>query len=141
MPVMWSEKMSIGNDRIDRDHRHLLCLINTIGLVLKSDGLTDVVSATLEQLHFYTKDHFLREETLMLKIDYPKYMEQKKEHKLLISRLDEIMAKVKLEEENSSVESILPDLAELLRNWLLDHVLQDDLEMKPYFIKYPKEFV
>jgi len=141
MPVIWREKMSVGNDRVDRDHRYLICLINTIELALKSDGLTDVVTSTLEQLHFYTKDHFLREETLMLRIDYPKYMDQKKEHELLISKLEEIREKIKSEGEKPSMESILPELAELLRNWLLDHVLQDDMEMRPYFTKYPKEFV
>ncbi len=141
MPVIWRDAMSVGNDQVDRDHRYLLCLINTIELALDSGKHQDIVLAALDQLDFYTKDHFLREETLMLKINYPKYMDQKKEHKLLLAQLTKIRERVNIEQENPDMKSILPDLIKLLRNWLLDHVLKDDMQIKPYFKKHPREFV
>jgi hemerythrin len=141
MPIIWHDKMSAGNDRIDRDHRYLFCLINTIEFALSSDEHSDIVLTTIDQLEYYSKDHFEREETLMLKINYPKYFDQKKEHGLLISQLSEIKDKVIAVQENKDMRGIIPDLTTLLRNWLLDHVLKDDMMMKPYFNKYPKEFV
>jgi hemerythrin len=141
MPVLWRDEMSVGNDVIDRDHRYLFCLISTIELALKSNENREIVAPTLDQLHFYTKDHFLREETLMLEINYPKYMEQKKMHGLLVAQLEEIRARLYLEAENPDMDSILSDLLELLRSWLLDHVLKEDMQMKHYFKKYHKEFI
>jgi hemerythrin len=141
MPVLWRDEMSVGNDMVDKDHRYLFCLINTIELALKSDENKDIVGPTLDQLHFYTKDHFLREETLMLKINYPKYLEQKKMHGMLVAQLDEIRERVNIEAENPDMDSILSDLMALLRNWLLDHVLKEDMQMKHYFKNYHKEFV
>lgn len=141
MPILWQDNMSIGNERIDRDHRYLFCLINTIKFALNSDEHKNVVLTTIDQLELYTKEHFFREEALMLKINYPKYIDQKKEHGVLISQLSEIKDKIILVQHNMDMRYILPDLTALLRNWLLDHVLKDDMLMKPYFEKYPIDLI
>jgi len=140
MPVMWRNQMSVGNDRIDQDHRYLLCLINTIDFALGGGEHEDILVAALDQLDFYTKDHFAREEKLMLKISYPKYPDQRTAHELLISQLSEIRHKILVIQGNPDMRDIIPDITELLRNWLLDHVLKDDMLMKPFFQKYPNDY-
>ncbi len=140
MPVMWSDQMSVGNDRIDRDHRYLLCLINTINLALSSGEHDDMVITALDQLDFYTHDHFSREEKLMLKISYPNYSDQKTAHRMLSSQLGEIRDKIVVAQNDPDMQDLIPDLTELLRNWLLDHVLKEDMLMKPYFKEHPKDY-
>jgi len=133
--------MSVGNDRIDQDHRYLLCLINTIDFALGSGEHQDTLVTALDQLDFYSKDHFAREEKLMLKISYPKYPDQRTAHELLISQLAEIREKILVIKDDPDLQEIIPDITELLRNWLLDHVLKDDMLMKPYFDKYSKDYI
>jgi len=141
MPVMWRNQMSVGNDRIDQDHRYLFCLINTIEFSLGSCGHQDILVTALDQLDFYTRDHFAREEKLMLKISYPKYPDQRTAHELLVSQLAEIREKILAIKDNPDMQDIIPDITELLRNWLLDHVLKDDMLMKPYFEKYSMDYI
>jgi len=141
MPVMWRNQMSVGNDRIDQDHRYLLCLINTIEFALSTGEHSDILVTALDQLDYYTKDHFSREERLMIKISYPKYPDQKQAHELLISQLSEIRQKILTVQENPDMRGIIPDITELLRNWLLDHVLKDDMLMKPFFEKYSFDYI
>jgi len=138
---MWRSQMSVGNDRIDQDHRYLLCLINTIDFALGSGEHQDTLVTALDQLDFYSKDHFAREEKLMLKISYPKYPDQRTAHELLISQLAEIREKILVIKDDPDLQEIIPDITELLRNWLLDHVLKDDMLMKPYFDKYSKDYI
>ena len=133
--------MSVGNDRIDQDHRYLLCLINTIDFALGSGEHQDTLVTALDQLDFYSKDHFAREEKLMLKISYPKYPDQRTAHELLISQLAEIREKILAIKDDPDLQEIIPDITELLRNWLLDHVLKDDMLMKPYFDKYSMDYI
>ncbi len=141
MPIMWRDEMSVGNGRIDQDHRYLFCLINTIEFSLSSCGDKDILETALDQLDYYTKDHFEREEKLMLKISYPKYPDQRSAHELLISQLAEIREKIITIKDKPDMQDIIPDITELLRNWLLDHVLKDDMLMKPYFDKYSMDFI
>jgi len=138
---MWRSQMSVGNDRIDQDHRYLLCLINTIDFALGSGEHQDTLVTALDQLDFYSKDHFAREEKLMLKISYPKYPDQRTAHELLISQLAEIREKILAIKDDPDLQEIIPDITELLRNWLLDHVLKDDMLMKPYFDKYSMDYI
>jgi hemerythrin len=140
MPVMWRNQMSVGNDRIDQDHRYLLCLINTIDFTLGTGEHQDILVTALDQLDYYTKDHFVREEKLMLKIGYSRYPDQKTAHELLISQLEEIREKILRVQDDPEMLDIIPDLTELLRNWLLDHVLKDDMLMKPILQKYPSGY-
>ena len=43
MPVVWRDEMSVGNDHIDRDHRYLLCLFNSIELALSHENKDELL--------------------------------------------------------------------------------------------------
>ena len=81
MPIVWREKMSIGNHIIDMDHRLLICKINMIELALLAPGekLANIRLA-LDELENYTEIHFNREEKIQLAIKYPRYDDHKHEH-------------------------------------------------------------
>lgn len=116
----------------------------------------------------YTKNHFEHEEAIQRKINFPEALEHKDEHRKLIATLNAV--KVKLDqvleddpEDNDkpanevtddeieemlaehipshsvSVEDLEP-LAGLMRSWLVDHIIGNDLKMKPYLQKLPMDF-
>ncbi|MCV6610109.1 MAG: hemerythrin family protein, partial [Amphritea sp.] len=62
MPVIWKSQLSTGNDLIDRDHKYLISLFNSIELsLLKPDSL-QYLPIFFRELLEYTREHFEREE-------------------------------------------------------------------------------
>ncbi len=122
--------MNVGNNKIDDDHKNLVQIINSIEEMLTSTKNKEEISKLLNQLAVYTKEHFTREERIMREIGYPRYFQHFKEHHKLRSQLEDIKDKIMSELQEPDTYD---DLIELLRHWLLDHVIKEDLLMRPHF--------
>lgn len=131
--IVWRDQMRIGNELIDGDHRYLMCLINTVELALRSESYRDVLDTVLEQLDQYTREHFAREEKLQIQYRYVRHDEHALRHRQLIRELGEIRAKVNALEDSKAAAEAATEIAKLLKHWLIDHVLHDDMLMKPLF--------
>jgi hemerythrin len=133
--------MSVGNHIIDMDHRLLICKINLIELALQvpGEGMFNI-RLGLDELEAYTEVHFDREERLQLAVTYPKYDEHKHQHQELVNRLQEIREQILGIDDPSQLVGKEQRLTELLRDWLLQHVLKEDMKMKDLFSKYPSNY-
>lgn len=138
MPIEWREQMSVANHLLDMDHRLLICKINLIEHALQApaEGMDDLRPA-LDELESYTEVHFDREERLQIAISYPNYSEHKWGHQELVTRLQEIKEQILEIDDPSQRTEQAPKLMEMLRDWLLAHVLQEDMKLKPFFLKCP----
>lgn len=135
MPIVWRDEMSVGNDHIDRDHRYLLCLFNSIELALSNEKRDELLPVFFEQLFEYTKIHFDREEKLQLKLEYSGYYEHKMQHQEIVESLKEIN-----DELHAKVPKYREGLIALIREWVVDHLIVTDKAMKAHLSKYPKDF-
>lgn len=129
---MWRKQLEIGDEKIDIDHRYLICLINTVELTIRTPEHRDLLPATLEQLVEYTHAHFKREESIMLLNNYPRYAQHKQQHQLLIRELADIRQKIEARGDHDFSTDEIADLAKLFRHWLIDHLVKEDMLMKPY---------
>jgi len=131
MTINWRDKMSVDDGVIDQDHKHLIDIINRFENTAK-DGLSlDEALEILYALKFYASTHFHREERLQVLIEFPFCDAHKKEHQELLEALDDIITDVKFSNDDSHTK-IARDTAVLLRDWLVDHILQSDLRMRPF---------
>jgi len=131
MSISWRDKMSVDDGIIDQDHKHLIDIINQFENTAK-DGLSlDEALEILYALKFYATTHFQREEQLQMMIEFPFRDAHKKEHQGLLETLAKIISEVKYSSDESH-EKIARDTAVLLREWLVDHILQSDLSMRPF---------
>ena len=130
--------MSVGNDLIDGDHRYLICLINTVELALREPEQKQPIMDAMAQLLEYTREHFSKEERIQLKIQYPKYAGHKMRHQSLTESLQQLIAKIDAVDDAETLEKRAPDLIQFLRDWLLQHVLQEDLMMASYLRVHPR---
>ena len=135
MAIIWRDSMSVDNIKIDEDHKHLISLLNSVEKQLENPEDTASLQKTFAQLKIYTIEHFQREEILQLRIRFPKAAEHKRIHRTLVKQLDSIITSVKAKGIAAQAE----DISALLRRWLIDHVLQEDLPMKPYFAKFSSD--
>ena len=157
MTILWRDKMSVGNLTIDDEHKHLICLINSVEMAFKAPDHEDMVGFLVNQLYLYTKDHFTQEEQIMLDHNYVGYADHKLEHQKI---LDDIVALKRQIEQHLASKQATPviqladgasdeepndiqdaqiedkldaELVVLLRAWIMDHVLSTDQKLKPLF--------
>ena len=138
MALLWQKSMSVGNDAIDHDHRYLISFVNTIELVLQSPEDKKSLIDSLDQLYEYGEEHFQREEAIQRKIKYPQSLAHKHSHSKLLDQLKVVQEKVKAFETTEELAEYSTDLTAYLRTWLVNHVFNEDMLLKPYLLKHPK---
>ena len=130
--ITWRDKMSINNGGvIDQDHKHLIEIINRFGEIA-ADGLDKEEAAEiLYALKFYTQTHFGREEQLQNLVLFPYADARHHEHVNLIKTLDTAIQHFK-ESDGEQQERLHVEIQEMLHDWLINHILFNDLKMQMY---------
>ena len=169
MSLVWRDQMSVHNTMIDNEHKYLIKQINAVEEAVNSNHNHDQIVEILDHLVEYTKTHFQHEERIQQKINYPEHDSHKQLHRELITNLNEIRDKLQgalsgsqegeadndsdeltddelqdilagdLDDDSVSAEDLEP-LINLMRSWLVDHIIGNDLKMKPYLTKKPLDF-
>lgn len=137
MAIEWREAMSLNNEEVDSDHRYMIRLVNAVEEALESPDRRGTVNVALDLLRDYAETHFKREEALMQKVGYPGLAEHKNHHQALVKKLSELEEKIpgKADPGNFDNEPFPENLMELLRHWLIGHIIGEDLRMKPWVEK------
>lgn len=131
MSLVWKEQLSVGNDVIDSDHKHLIKIINLVEESLVTTNRSDLTLA-LASLSQYSKEHFAREEKIASAAGYARVSQLNKSHEALLGKLDQ--AKQEIGEEWTA--SSAKNFTILLRDWLVNHVIKEDMLMKPALEKH-----
>ncbi len=138
MALIWRDGMSVGNDTIDHDHRYLVCYLNTVELALQKPEEKELILTSLSQLYNYAYDHFMREEAIQRKIEFPDRSEHGNEHKRLLEELSELKNNIKTNYKKEDIDKRYDEIVSFLRHWLIDHVLNTDMQLKKYLKNHPK---
>jgi hemerythrin len=128
MSLVWREQLSVSNDVIDADHKYLIDIINRAeqGMVTKN---RKSLAAALESLSRYSQEHFAREEKIAKAAGYQQVPDLNLSHQALLKHLDEVKTEMGQMQEWSP--EVVDRFTSLLRSWLIDHVVKEDLLMKP----------
>jgi len=138
MAIIWRKHMSVHNDLIDHDHHFMVNFINTIELVLQNPNEKEMLLEVFDQLYEYAVNHFRREESLQRKIEYPQSIQHKNSHSSLLKQLKSLYKEI---DETNSPEGISEKALEItafLRSWLLNHVFNEDMLLRPYLEKHAR---
>lgn len=129
MPVEWRDDFSVGNLMIDGDHQALIDIVNEYERVL-ADKDVDRLKDVYRRLFDYAEMHFEREIALQKAIHFPHHAAHAQRHDDLLRQLTAIHEAFVAGTER---KSIIPKTTQLLRGWLLTHILKEDLKLRPYF--------
>ncbi|MCP3664665.1 MAG: bacteriohemerythrin [Gammaproteobacteria bacterium] len=125
----WDDRLSIGIQSLDDDHKHIIDLINLLTETMAANEYAEKLPDIFNQLVNYVLTHFDREEQFMQRANYPELEKHHQQHEKLASKLTLLK-----EQANSRDMGFLSfELAEFLRSWLLNHIALDDLQLRPYF--------
>jgi hemerythrin-like metal-binding protein len=125
--VAWRDDYSVGLDILDDEHKRLLALINNVLAANQCGTGTVLERQALDELLAYTEYHFKREEDLMVEHGYRDYEGHKAQH-------DQMRTQVKLylKRYEERGREVLPELANHLKLWLLQHIAGTDKRLAPY---------
>jgi len=115
--LTWNDALSVGDERVDTEHRHLIDLINRLHEAVARGFETRVVETVLTDLAAFSRYHFIREERIMGEHQYPDLSAHREEHAALLVELDEMVAAYR------ATPTTLDDAAlARVRTWFLDHL-------------------
>lgn len=137
MSIAWRDAMCVGEPMVDEDHKHLVDLINAFETALGGSGKIEhkKIARVLLSLVDYTGAHFTREEALQREIRYPYHESHVRSHRDVLKKLSDIVTEYSRTPEGPGRDRMVRDLAGFLKEWLVDHIIQSDLRMKPYVLQ------
>ena len=124
-PCEFTEEYLTGVELIDKEHETLFRIVDRANRLIKSFDASsgyDKITAILNELKAYTKEHFSDEEEYMESIRYEGLGAQKRAHEAFIDKLENI----NLGEVEENPEEYLQKLLEFLLGWLINHILYMD---------------
>jgi hemerythrin len=136
MALAWTDRLAVGDEMIDADHRRMIDLIALLEAAAQqaaADIAVDCaqVGEILSDLVQLCIDHFKREEDLQRRIGYPDVEAHCLCHQMLVKRLDSVLshygagcAEVRT--------GIIKTLGDSLATWLVTHITTNDMDLKGY---------
>ena len=123
----WKDSFSIGIEEIDQQHMSFLEYLNECHLKVSGTKGAEIGQSLIDALKVYAAEHFRFEEALMQAKGYPKLETQERQHKYFESQIAELET-AKDEGSERTVESLLA----FLRDWFLNHILEEDKDFASY---------
>ena len=126
--ITWSDNMSVGVAKIDKEHRKLIELINLLHSEMAAGKSNQVMGKVLDELIAYTKGHFAMEETLFRTYSYPQASAHTQEHDALTKKVLDLQGEFKAGKTFIGAPTL-----NFLRDWLTQHILKQDMAYKLFF--------
>jgi hemerythrin len=127
--IRWTEAMSVGVQRLDRDHQTLIAMINRIAEADDSEATRRrVIPEVLVTLIAYTVFHFQREEKVMEACGYPDLATHREEHWALTREVHLLQRRFSERPDSISRDEV----RDFLTGWLNHHILLHDMEYRSY---------
>jgi hemerythrin len=121
--ISWKDSFRLGLPEIDRQHQHLVEIIERLNDAMEQSAPKTVLQSALSDLVTYTRLHFHTEEELMRRHSYPDRLDHCVEHDLLLQKVEALEEDLRFERA-----TIDPRTMTFLRNWISQHILEADVE-------------
>jgi hemerythrin-like metal-binding protein len=129
--IRWDKRYSVGCEYIDIQHRNLVGIVNDFFRAVRQEGDREMLASILTRLVRYAEEHFQDEERLAAAAGFPadKLEVHKREHEKLTLAIFHI---AELYGSRADLQKSVEETATLLKRWLLDHILDADMQEAPY---------
>lgn len=132
--ISWIDAMSVGVPEIDGDHQEWINILN---------DLADAITAKDRKAYFrvlarsveYPTYHFEREEAFMEKIGYPDLEDHRRAHHHFTAKIVKHYKGMRDDYDPDSFFEKGIDYLILVSEWLQDHIMGTDQEIKDFLLK------
>jgi len=137
MALIWKKHLSVGNAMLDSEHKNLIGIVNSMEYAIKTRN-SFALLGTIIQFKDCLHIHFANESRLVQAFDFP-FDQHDMSHQHLLKELqhtkNDLEAKVGL-----WPEYVMDHYPQFLMDWLVGHIIQEDMLMKPLLESYPYDF-
>ena len=137
MKPEWSTQFSVGNEMIDSEHCNLLKMINDVESAIRA-GNSSTLPQSLKLLEDCVAVHFADEEKIAQAIGFD-FTQNKLEHQYVQNELRHMVEDL-VAKNGAWSESVAAHYSFFLSEWMVEHILQEDMLMKPVLQTYPYDF-
>ncbi len=120
----WRDEYSVNIQSFDLHHRNLIVHANAVSDAVAEGRSEEAVQDAFAQFIDVARLHFRDEEELFERFDAPGLEPHRAKHERLIEQLIELKSHFNGSRSSSDVSAV--ELATLLREWVVDHILADD---------------
>ncbi len=125
MPKLeWEELFSTGIDYFDKQHKVLFGFINVLRSNTVGKRNLEVVNEVTDSLLNYTMTHFLEEEIVLCRLDFPGFADHKAEHDEFLIAVRDLYIRFKAGKSESRL--IAAEIITVVSEWLQGHILVKD---------------
>ena len=128
--IEWDPRYSVHIARIDREHRKLFALLDTLYAAMQQGEADQVIAKILERVIDYTALHFAHEEELFAEYGYPGAAAHKAEHARLSAQAKGLAARLKSRQGDVPVATL-----KFLCDWLAQHILGSDQQYSAFLTR------
>ena len=137
MKPEWSTQFSVGNEMIDSEHRNLLKMIHDVESAIRA-GNSSTLPQSFKLLEDCVAAHFTDEEKIAQAIGFD-FTQNKLEHQYVQNELRHMVEDL-VAKNGAWSESVAAHYSFFLSEWMVEHILQEDMLMKPVLQTYPYDF-
>lgn len=118
---VWTKDLESGNREIDQDHMLLADQVNKLHDLIINSYPIDTIYESIDTLTKHIREHFVREEAIILSKGFVNYMEHRSIHNRLLSEYEIILKKAM----NGDI-SLAAFMSFLVEKVLINHINEDD---------------
>ena len=87
--VEWNQSYNVGIEHVDKQHKHLVYLINSLynACLDEKNILEETFTSVMKEMVEYVMIHFRDEEAIMESVNYPQLNEHKKKHEAFVKEV------------------------------------------------------
>ena len=122
MNPKWSDTYSVGDSKIDHNHKEVFELVSMLDSAIRNDSSEEAVGEIVDFLNHYVEDHFSEEEAYMKTICYAHIDEHSREHRYLRLLVHELSEHFK---SNASITHSIFQIRRFIDRLILHIILID----------------
>jgi len=128
----WKEHFSVNIEEMDIQHKMFFEYLNQMFDAVRRSDKEENLEQLFDNLTEYADHHFNDEERLLKKNSYSDLGTQRQQHAFFISRLKELKNR-----HGSSNFSLPESTLAFMKDWFLEHILQEDKKYGEYLQDWP----
>jgi len=128
----WNEKLAVGIDTIDSQHKELFKRINNLVMAIKEHRCKSEIDGVLKFLDDYARIHFSEEEKHMSDSGYVGLDEQKEEHRKYLAMLHELKEQAAQPRIQGASYDLSATTNQVVVDWIVDHIMKVDMKFGEY---------
>jgi hemerythrin len=134
--VYWENKFATGIELIDAQHKKLVDLTNGLYQACHagSKSVDAVFKEDMSRMVEYVRYHFTAEQELLKRINYPGYLDHKRQHDTLVKQILEAA-----KEYNEGKKFVPQNFVKTLKDWIFSHIAISDQVYAVYVHEQKKQ--